>query len=108
MRPVTLALLSVAMLTTPALAADPSPEAEANAAFVRYPPESLKWSEEGAVHYRVRIDSRGRVTECEVTESSGYHRLDQATCDMLMTNARFSGRRSKYSGRVVWKIDRSS
>ncbi|HEX8667250.1 MAG TPA: TonB family protein [Allosphingosinicella sp.] len=108
MRPATLALLPAAMLAGPAVAADPSPQAEANAAFVQYPAESLRWSEEGAVRYRVRIDGRGRVTECEVTQSSGYSRLDQATCNMLMTNARFTGKRSKYDGRVVWKIDRPS
>jgi protein TonB len=96
------------MLAGPALAADPSPQAQANGAFVQYPAESLRWSEEGAVRYRVRIDGCGRVTACEVTESSGFARLDQATCDILMTNARFTGKRSRYDGRVVWKIGRPS
>ena len=51
-------------------------------------------------------------TECEITGSSGYQRLDDATCAMLMERAQFTpGRderghatRSTYDGKVVWKI----
>jgi hypothetical protein len=42
-----------------------------------------------------------------VTQSSGYERLDLATCDLLMSRARFTpgqGRRSVYDGKVVWRI----
>jgi TonB family protein len=103
------ALLSVALaVTTP----DAGRQAEANAAFVAYPRESLANGEQGTVFYHVRINSRGRATDCEVTQSSGYERLDLATCSMLMDRAQFTpgrderGRstRSTYDGKVVWRI----
>jgi TonB family protein len=87
-------------------------QAEANAALVAYPKESLANGEQGVVLYHVRIDSRGRATDCEVTQSSGYDRLDMATCSMLMDRARFTpGRdarghatRSTFDGKVIWRI----
>ena len=87
-------------------------QAEANAAFTDYPKSSLANNEQGTVHYRVKIDRRGVPSECEVTRSSGFERLDLATCDLLMSRARFTpsrdsrGRagRSTYDGRVIWRI----
>jgi hypothetical protein len=55
----------------------------------------------------VKIDGRGVPRQCEVTQSSGFERLDLATCALLMSRARFSrtqGRRAVYDGRVVWRI----
>ncbi|HEX6376164.1 MAG TPA: energy transducer TonB [Allosphingosinicella sp.] len=97
---------------TAAAANAPDREAEANAAFTSYPKSSLDNNEQGTVHYRVKIDRRGVPKECEVTQSSGYQRLDFATCDLLMSRARFTpardsrGRpgRSTYDGRVIWRI----
>jgi TonB family protein len=107
------ALLSVALASAyaPAAATD-ARQAEANAALNVYPKESLANGEQGTVFYHVRIDSRGRPTDCEVTQSSGYERLDVATCSMLMDRARFTpGRderghvsRSTFDGKVVWRI----
>ena len=99
------------LLAFPAAAQD-SREAEAGKAFITYPKESLKWREEGIVHYRVKIDARGRARECAVTQSSGYHRLDIATCNLLMDNANFTpaqnsggkATRSTYEGRVHWRL----
>ena len=97
-------------LAATAAVAGPS-EQEANAAFVAYPKESLENGEQGIVHYKVKIDSAGRAKKCEVTESSGYRRLDLATCQMLMDNARFTPNmnggktvRSTFEGRVHWRI----
>ena len=106
------ALLSVALAVTAAPAADVSRQAEANAALNVYPKESLAEGEQGTVSYHVRIDSRGHPTDCEVTQSSGYERLDMATCSMLMDRAKFTpgrdgrGRatRSTFDGKVVWRI----
>ncbi|HEY1604266.1 MAG TPA: energy transducer TonB [Allosphingosinicella sp.] len=107
------ALLS-AVLAAPAApaAADAARQGEANAAFNLYPRESLANGEQGIVSYHVRIDSRGRPTECEVTGSSGYRRLDDATCMMLMDRAQFTPSRderghvvrSGFDGKVVWRI----
>lgn len=94
--------------TAAAAAADaPDRQAEANAAFTEYPKASLANNEQGTVHYRVKIDRRGVPRQCEVTQSSGFDRLDLATCDLLMSRARFTpgqGRRSVYDGKVVWRI----
>lgn len=77
-----------------------------------YPPESLKAGEEGTVHFRVTLDKDGGLTTCAVTESSGFPRLDSATCDMLVATARFrraedaTGPRQRaiHDGTVVWKL----
>lgn len=112
------ALISVclAALALPAGAALAAPAggrgAEANAALATYPRESLARGEQGIVVYHVVIDPRGHPTECEVTASSGFPRLDVATCQMLMDRAVFTpsenghGRhvRSSYDGKVIWRI----
>jgi TonB family protein len=103
-----LLLAAMAAGATAATAADaPDRKAEANAAFTEYPKASLANNEQGTVHYRVKIDRRGVPKQCEVTQSSGFERLDLATCELLMSRARFTpgaGRRSVYDGRVVWRI----
>jgi protein TonB len=102
-----LLLAAMAAGATAATAAEPDRQAEANAAFTEYPKASLANNEQGTVHYRVKIDRRGVPRECEVTRSSGFERLDLATCELLMSRARFSrsqGRRAVYDGKVVWRI----
>lgn len=106
--------VGLAFFAAPAVAtsADHGREAEANAAFNAYPKDALDRGEQGTVYYHVQIDGRGRPTECRITESSGYQRLDLATCTMLMDRAQFtpsqsrSGRRirSTYDGKVIWRI----
>lgn len=104
------ALLSVALAMTGT--PDASRQAQAGAALNVYPKESLAAGEQGVVAYHVKIDSRGRATDCEVTGSSGFYRLDMATCAMLMDRAQFTperdsrGRatRSTFDGKVVWRI----
>src|SRR5829696_6039141 len=84
-------LAAMAAGATAATAAEtPDRQAEANAAFTRYPKGSLANNEQGTVHYRVKIDRRGVASECEVTQSSGFNRLDMATCNLLMSRARFT------------------
>ena len=105
---VSVLLAAMAAGATAAAADTPDRQAEANAAFTQYPKSSLANNEQGTVHYRVKIDGRGVPKQCEVTQSSGFARLDQATCELLMSRARFSrtreGRRSVYDGKVVWRI----
>ena len=105
-------LLAAMAAAATAAAAAPDRQAEANAAFTQYPKASLANNEQGTVHYRVKIDRKGVPNQCEVTQSSGFERLDVATCELLMSRARFTpardsrGRsgRSTYDGRVVWRI----
>jgi TonB family protein len=111
-RTLILAALLIGAGTAPALAAEPDRAAEANAAFANYPKESLARGEQGIVRYKVKIDGRGRPRQCEVTESSGFARLDQATCSLLMERAKFApakdrrgrGRGSIYEGKITWRL----
>ena len=107
-----LLLAAVAAGAPVAAASAQDRQSEANAAITEYPKASLANNEQGTVHYRVKIDRKGVPSECEVTQSSGHQRLDLATCDLLMSRARFTpsrdsrGRsgRSTYDGRVIWRI----
>ena len=51
-----------------------------------YPTET--W-DQGTTRYRLSIAPTGRVARCEVTQSSGSQRLDEATCRNLVRRARF-------------------
>jgi protein TonB len=107
-------LLEIALATAALAAASAAPDtqAEANQAFAVYPKESLANGEQGTVRYRVKIDRRGKARECEVVESSGYARLDSATCQLLMERARFTPRRdgsgkrtgASHEGKVTWRL----
>ena len=76
-----------------------------------YPAESLKAGEEGTVFFDAKLNKDGKIYSCVVTESSGYPRLDQATCDMIVRTARFKlkkqdGRRAQriQSAYIEWKL----
>jgi periplasmic protein TonB len=106
-------VLAAAMAAGAATAANAGDrQQEANAAFTQYPKGALENGEQGTVYYHVKIDRQGRALECEVTQSSGYERLDTATCALLMSRARFTpsrnsrgkATRSTYDGRVIWRI----
>jgi TonB family protein len=107
----TIAAAAAFSFATAAAAAE-DVQAEANKAFTVYPKESLAAGEQGTVRYRVKIDRKGRPSECEVTESSGFSRLDLATCTLLMERARFTPRRNGsgkasggvHEGRVTWRL----
>lgn len=78
-------------------AAAPSPEAaardSANAEVVlsQYPERARAAGEQGSVVFKVALDREGYATSCEVTQSSGYKRLDQETCDLILDRAVFKG-----------------
>ncbi|MEI9926615.1 MAG: TonB family protein [Sphingomonas sp.] len=55
-----------------------------------YPPSALRANQEGTTRYRLTIDSGGRVTDCQVTASSGVSTLDSAVCSLLRRRARFN------------------
>lgn len=93
----------------------PAPPIGADSAgmfYVTYPRTSLARGEEGASHYRVTIDRRGRPLDCVVTRSSGHQRLDERTCRAVINHTRFilppnpSGDpvRPFYEGKVDWQL----
>lgn len=67
---------------------------------------------EGTVGYLVEVDTRGRVTGCTVTSSSGYEVLDDTACRRIERRARFNPATdrngtevaSTYRGSVSWQI----
>ncbi|HEX9964195.1 MAG TPA: energy transducer TonB [Allosphingosinicella sp.] len=102
---------------TPAPAA-PSPESAARDAAHReiilseYPARALAAGEQGAVGFKVVLDRDGYASSCEVTHSSGHPRLDQETCQLILSRATFKGIRdgsgrkvsSVHQGVVNWKL----
>jgi TonB family protein len=80
-----------------------------------YPPRAIAAHEEGAVGFTVTLDSKGLVTGCQVTHSSGHPRLDQETCDVIAMHAEFkpdssiSSRQVRtHEGLIVWKLPGST
>ncbi|RHW17909.1 energy transducer TonB [Sphingomonas gilva] len=80
--------------------APPAPPAVSKAAAVRgnpgdwfplddYPPDAQRRGEEGTVRVRLSIDTRGRVSDCTVTSSSGSSSLDEKTCQLARRRGRF-------------------
>ncbi|HET9629761.1 MAG TPA: energy transducer TonB [Novosphingobium sp.] len=77
-----------------------------------YPSRALREEREGTTGFRVTIGTDGRVTDCQITSSSGSPDLDQTACDKIRQRARFipatdgegNPTTSTYSNRVRWVI----
>lgn len=76
-----------------------------------YPSRALREEREGTTGFRVSVGPDGRVTDCQITSSSGHPDLDQATCDNVRRRARFTPAvdngqptTGSYSSRVRWVI----
>jgi protein TonB len=54
-----------------------------------YPSASRAAEEEGVVRVSYVVGVDGRVNECEVTQSSGFKRLDDTTCTLIKRRFRF-------------------
>lgn len=55
-----------------------------------YPDASRRAEEQGVVRVRFTIATNGQVTACEVAQSSGFPRLDDATCKIIQRRWRFN------------------
>lgn len=77
-----------------------------------YPPSALRAEEQGTTGFRLTIGPDGRVSACEVTSSSGSSALDQATCRILRSRARYTPARDQNGNptsgtdqaRVQWRL----
>lgn len=77
-----------------------------------YPARALREEREGTTGFRVTVGPDGRVTDCQITSSSGHSDLDQATCDNVRRRARFAPATDgegnpttgSYQNRVRWVI----
>lgn len=72
----------------------PTQPAKANARTLAvsqddYPGASLRAEEEGVTSVEVVVGVNGRVTNCQVINSSGFPRLDEQTCKMAERRWRF-------------------
>ena len=78
-----------------------------------YPFWAKKSGIEGALRFRVAVDASGRALGCEIVKSSDAPALDQPTCDLLMSQARFApalDRRGRpiagiYSRQIRWQLE---
>ncbi|MBV8688290.1 MAG: TonB family protein [Alphaproteobacteria bacterium] len=102
---VSLALVAAAALASPAAARRPSPvRPQSPQNWVRnddYPGPSILAREEGTTAFLLSVDATGRVTGCAVTGSSGFARLDQTTCRLMMERARFKPARDSAGNPVA-------
>lgn len=55
-----------------------------------YPAAALRERREGTTRFTVNVGEDGRVTACDVTDTSGSPDLDAATCDSVIRRARFN------------------
>lgn len=78
----------------------------------KYPVESLALGEQGTASFAVDLDVDARIDSCAVTGSSGYARLDAATCELIIAHAHFppaqtpDGKKvaTTRTGQVIWKL----
>lgn len=80
-----------------------------------YPPRARAAHEEGAVGFTVTLDSKGDVTDCQVTHSSGHPLLDQETCKLVTMNAVFNAdpdaspsQKRTHQGMINWRLPDST
>jgi TonB family protein len=105
--------IAVLMMAAPTGAKPPEPKGDPASWITAgdYPATSLTQRRGGTVTFRLEIDRKGEVTGCEVTESSGYRDLDEATCRVMAQRGQFDpardakGRRAlgAYFGKIVWQ-----
>jgi protein TonB len=77
-----------------------------------FPAAALMAAQEGIVSVRLTVGPNGRVSDCAVTGSSGSAALDQATCRILRSRARYAPARDAAGaaisgtdrGRILWRL----
>ncbi len=82
---------------------------------IDYPSRALMERREGTTAFTLTVGVDGRVTNCDITMTSGSPELDQATCTNVVRRARFNPAMDddgntvagKYSNRVRWQIPAS-
>lgn len=78
----------------PAAVAPPSPATPKGRGNVfsddDFPDASRRAEEQGVTRVSYVVDPTGKVSSCTVTQSSGFPRLDDATCKIIMRRFRFN------------------
>lgn len=70
-----------------------------------YPTADIRAGHTGTVRFRLAIDADGRVSDCTVTQSSGFPGLDAATCRNVSKRARFDAASDATGGRTAGSYD---
>ena len=78
-----------------------------------YPADAQRNDEQGSVRVTLAIGTDGRVTGCSVVGSSGSRSLDNATCRILRSRARFTPAKlsngqpttDSYSQTITWRLE---
>ena len=77
-----------------------------------YSSRAMRLGMEGVTRFTLTIGADGRVSDCQVTGSSGHAELDTAACQLIAKRARFEPARNdkgdkiagSYSSAVRWTI----
>lgn len=77
-----------------------------------YPTRDIRQGNEGTAIFLLAITADGKVSDCQITRSTGYAGLDQATCSKISQRARFDPARNEsgqrvpgtYTGSITWVI----
>jgi len=108
-------ILLLALAATAASSAEEvQPVLSKNGEFIfrQYPPRAKAAGEQGPVRFRAEVDAKGNVMSCKVIGSSGYGRLDDETCEMIVDHATFKptldsdgkAREAIHDGIVNWRL----
>ena len=111
-----LMLAGTLLMAVPAFADAPAQSSSNWDVFQKlYPKRAIAAREEGAVGFKVTLDSKGVVTGCQVTHSSGHPLLDQETCQLITLNAQFApdpalgpSQTKTHDGVIAWKLPAST
>ena len=108
---------ALAVIAAPVVAETPDSKSvrdarNAEVVLSKYPPRALAAGEQGPVFFKVQLDAKGHPKSCQVTKSSGFPRLDQETCDLILLHAEFKSSNgavsvngsSVHEGVINWKI----
>ena len=77
-----------------------------------YPREAVINREQGTTGVRIKVSKDGKVSDCQIIESSGSDAIDKQTCKVIENRARFRPARTKSGDavdsialqRVVWEM----
>jgi TonB family protein len=116
----TLFLVALLGAAAPALATPATPNSAQNVRnwevmLNQYPPRARAAGEQGSVGFKVTLDNDGYATACEVTSSSGFPRLDNETCQLIMMRGTFkgisdaNGRKTNgvHQGVIAWQLPKN-
>ena len=115
MRALVAFLTGVSLISGPLLAQTTDPVRKqhlSEVVFQNYPAQSLAAGEQGPVYFIVKLDDKAHPTECQVTHGSGFPRLDEETCKLIVNHAVFrsvlgpdgKATKSAHEGVVNWRI----